>query len=89
MSETMEQMRAVWAFMEQEVQKCRERYVEKRPCGSAEDLHEERENVVKKVCHIPENIKVHSLMIAGYPEKPAQEAQRFHEEYIHQNEWKD
>ena len=51
--------------------------------------HEERENVVKKVCHIPENIKVHSLMIAGYPEKPAQEAQRFHEEYIHQNEWKD
>lgn len=51
--------------------------------------HEERENVVKKVCHIPENIKVHSLRIAGYPEKPAQEAQRFHEEYIHQNEWKD
>ena len=45
MSETMEQMRAVWAFMEQEVQKCRERYVEKRPCGSAEDLYEERENV--------------------------------------------
>ena len=31
--------------MEQEVQKCRERYVEKRPCGSAEDLYEERENV--------------------------------------------
>ena len=47
MSETMEQMRAVWAFMEQEVQKCRERYVEKRPCGSAEDLYEERENVPK------------------------------------------
>lgn len=45
MSETMEQMRAVWAFMEQEVQKCRERYVEKRPCGTAEDLYEERENV--------------------------------------------
>ena len=51
--------------------------------------HEEREDVVKKVCHIPENIKIHSLMIAGYPEKPAQEAQRFHQEYIHQNEWKD
>ncbi len=26
-------------------EKCRERYVEKRPCGSAEDLYEERENV--------------------------------------------
>ena len=46
MSETMEQMRAVWAFMEREVQKCRERYVEKRPWGSAEThLYEECECV--------------------------------------------
>lgn len=49
--------------------------------------HEDRENVAKKVCAIPEKIKVHSLIIAGYPEKNAQEAQRFHPEFIHQNEW--
>ena len=51
--------------------------------------HEEREDVVKKVCAVPEKIKVHSLMLAGYPEKAAAQAQRFHQEYIHQNEWKD
>lgn len=51
--------------------------------------HEEREDVVKKVCAVPEKIKVHSLMLAGYPEKAATQAQRFHQEYIHQNEWKD
>lgn len=38
---------------------------------------------------VPEKIKIHSLMLAGYPEKPAAQAQRFHQEYIHQNEWKD
>ncbi len=49
--------------------------------------HEEREDVVKEVCSIPEKIKIHSLMLAGYPAKPAAQAQRFHQEYIHQNEW--
>lgn len=48
---------------------------------------EDRADIIKDICAIPENIKVHSLLIGGYPEKPASEAQRFHPEHIHENEW--
>ncbi len=53
MSGTMEQMRAVWTFMEKEMQKCRERYVEKRPCGNTEAQNIANENIEK--CYAGKN----------------------------------
>lgn len=51
--------------------------------------HEDRCAVVKEICKIPEDIKVHSLMLAGYPANDLPKADRFHPDFIHQNEWND
>ena len=47
----------------------------------------ERIEAVRKLFGIPEDIRPHSLMLAGDPIDPLPEADRFHPEYIHLNEW--
>lgn len=47
----------------------------------------ERIKAVRKLFGIPEDIRPHSLMLAGYPVDPLPEADRFHPGYIHLNEW--
>lgn len=51
--------------------------------------HAEREDVVKKVCGIPAEIKVQSLILAGHPAAPAKREERFDERKIRFNDWKD
>lgn len=42
---------------------------------------------VREMFGLPDEIRPHSLMIAGYPADPLPKADRFHPEFIHMNKW--
>lgn len=48
---------------------------------------EERIRAVKEMFNLPDTIRPHSLMVAGYPADPLPKADRFHPELIHMNKW--
>ena len=93
MSETMEQMRAVWAFLEKEVERCRERYVEKYHTGkndvkSAEDRNNRiliRDELFTEVDETVRSFLIHALLCetAGHRKDIEQVHVKLIEDLVH------